>query len=282
MAAAFLIGLREGLEAALIVGIICAYLVKVDRRDVLWRVVVGVVLAVVLSVAVGVVIVTFVEGGRLPFRTQATLEGIAAIVAVAMVTWMLFWMRRQGRSIKGELEAGVAAALASGSARALIGLAFLAVIREGIETTLFFMAILGSQTGDVRGALIAGLAGLVVAAGIGWAIFAMGKRVNLARFFTVTGVVLIFVAAGLVVYAVTEFTEAGFLPVQQPLFDLSGVLPTTSPLGSVLNGLFGYRAAPTPNQVIAWLLYVIPVLTLYLSDRRPWGQRPAPAGRGAG
>ncbi len=276
MAAAFLIGLREGLEAALIVGIICAYLVKVGRKDVLRWVVAGVALAAGLSLAIGVVIVTTI--GRLPFKTQATLEGIAAVVAVAMVTWMLFWMRRQGRSIKGELESGVAAALASGSAGALIGLAFLAVIREGIETTLFFLAILGSQTGDVQGAIAAGLVGLLVAVAIGWAIFALGKRVNLGRFFTVTGVVLVFVAAGLVVYAVTEFTEAGFLPIQAPLFDLGTVLPTTSPLGAMLNGLFGYRAAPTPNQVAAWLLYLVPVLTLYVTDWRPWQRRSVTAG----
>lgn len=267
MTAAFFIALREGLEAALIVGIICAYLVKVGRRDVLPQVILGVALAVGLSVAIGVTVVATI--GRLPFKLQATLEGLAAVAAVIVVTWMLFWMRRQGRSLKGELESSVSVALASGTTGALIGIAFLAVIREGLETTLFFLALLGSQTGDVTGAVFGGLVGLGVAAVLGWAIFAAGKRINLGRFFTITGVVLIFVAAGLVVYAIAEFTEAGFLPVQPPLFDLTRVLPQSSPLGSVLTGLFGYRAAPSAIQVAAYLLYLVPVLVIYLTDWRP-------------
>lgn len=272
--AALLIGLREGLEAALIVGIICAYVVKVGRRDVLPWIAVGVMLAVGLSIGLGVAIVSTI--GRLPIQLQATLEGLAAVLAVIVVTWMLFWMRRQGRGIKGELEAGVSTALATGTASALVGIAFLAVIREGLETALFFLAILGAQSGDVTSAVAGGLVGLAVAVAIGWAIFAMGVRVNLGRFFTWTGVVLVFVAAGLVVYAVSEFTEAGYLPMQQALFDLSRVLPQTSPVGSVLNGLFGYRSAPTAIQVAAWLLYLVPVLTLYLTDWRPWARGSVP------
>lgn len=273
--AALLIGLREGLEAALIVGIICAYVAKIGRRDVLPWIGLGVGLAVALSIGLGVLIVGTV--GRLPFQLQATLEGLAAVLAVSVVTWMLFWMRRQGRAIKGELEAGVSAALAAGTTSALVGIAFFAVIREGLETTLFFLAILSAQSGDVSSAVIGGLVGLALAVAIGWAIFAMGVRINLARFFTWTGVLLIFVAAGLVVYAVSEFTEAGFLSTQPPLFDLSQVLPQTSPAGSVLNGMFGYRSAPSALQVIAWLAYLIPVLVLYLTDWRPWVRRSAPA-----
>ncbi len=159
--------------------------------------------------------------GRLDHRLQATLEGIAAVAAVVIMTRMLFWMRRQGRAIKGELESQVSAALALGSTRALIGLVFIAVIREGLEMTLFFLAIIGSESGDATSAVIGGLLGLVVAMGLGWAIFAAGVRINLRRFFTVTGVLLIFVAAGLVVYAVTEFTEAGYLPQVAALFDAS-------------------------------------------------------------
>jgi high-affinity iron transporter len=272
--AALLIGLREGLEAALIVGIICAYVVKVGRRDVLPWIALGVGLAVGLSVGLGVVIVSTI--GRLPFQLQATLEGVAAVLAVIVVTWMLFWMRRQGRGIKGELESGVSAALVAGTASALVGIAFLAVIREGLETTLFFLAILGAQSGDVSSAVTGGLVGLGIAVAIGWTIFAMGVRVNLGRFFTWTGVLLIFVAAGLVVYAVTEFTEAGFLPLQQPLFDLSRTLPQNSPVGSVLAGMFGYRAAPSALQVVAWLAYLVPVLVLYLTDWRPGLRRGAP------
>lgn len=273
--AALLIGVREGLEAALIVGIICAYVVKVGRRDVLPPIALGVALAVGLSIGLAVLVVATI--GRLPLQLQATLEGLAAVLAVIVVTWMLFWMRRQGRAIKGELESSVSAALAAGTASALVGIAFLAVIREGLETTLFFLAVLGAQSGDVASALAGGFVGLGIAVAVGWAIFAMGMRVNLARFFTWTGLLLIFVAAGLVVYAVSELTEAGYLPVQQSLFDLSRVLAQTSPVGSVLYGLFGYRSAPTAIQLAAWLLYLVPVLFLYLTDRRPWLRRSATA-----
>jgi high-affinity iron transporter len=275
VAAAFFIALREGLEAALIVGIICAYLVKVGRRDVLPRIIAGVGLAIGLSVGIGVAVVATI--GRLPFKLQATLEGMAAVAAVIVVTWMLFWMRRQGRSLKGELENSVSLALAAGTTTALVGIAFLAVIREGLETTLFFLALLGSQSGDVTAAVAGGLIGLAVAAALGWAIFVAGRRINLGRFFTLTGVILIFVAAGLIVYAIAEFTEAGYLPVMPPLFDLTGVLPQSSPLGSVLTGLFGYRAAPSALQVAAYLSYLVPVLVIYVTDWRPSLRRRATA-----
>jgi high-affinity iron transporter len=275
MAGAFLIALRDGLEAALIVGIICAYLVKLDRRDALPKVVLGTVLAVLLSLVIGVVIVNTI--GRLDHRLQATLEGIAALAAVVIMTRMLFWMRAQGRAIKGELESQVSTALALGSTRALIGLVFIAVIREGLEMTLFFLAIIGSESGDATSAVIGGLMGLAVAVVLGWAIFAAGIRINLGRFFKVTGVLLIFVAAGLMVYAVNEFTEAGWLPVFSPVFDFSSILPQSSLIGSVLTGMFGYRAQPTGLQIAAYLLYLVPVLFLYLSDWRPSLRRGAVA-----
>ncbi len=226
MTATFFITLREGLEAALIVGIICAYLIKVGRRDLLGPVLLGVAIAVALCVATGVAVVATI--GRLPLPVQATLEGIGAVTAVVVVTWMLFWMRRQGRAMKGELEGNLAAAIAGGTALALVGVAFVAVIREGLETVLFLLAVVTSR-GDTTAALAGGLLGLAVAAGIGWAIFAMGVRVNLGRFFTWTGALLIFVAAGLVMYAVAEFTEAGLLPTTATAFDLGATLPESSP-----------------------------------------------------
>ena len=139
MIPAFLITLREGLEAALIVGIVAAYLVRVGRSDALPKVWLGVLAAVILSVVAGVVVVATI--GRLPFVVQETVEGIAALLAVAVLTWMLFWMRRQGRAMKGDLEAGVDLALASGSVLALAGLAFVSVAREGLETVLFMAAV---------------------------------------------------------------------------------------------------------------------------------------------
>ncbi len=275
MAGAFLIALRDGLEAALIVGIICAYLVKLGRRDALPKVILGATMAALLSLAIGITVVNTL--GRLDHRLQATLEGIAAAAAVVIMTRMLFWMRAQGRAIKGQLESQVSAALAQGSTGALIGLVFIAVLREGLEMTLFFLAIIGSQSGDATSAVVGGILGLIVAVSLGWAIFAAGVRINLARFFTVTGILLIFVAAGLVVYAVSEFTEAGYLPVLPPLFDMSQVLSQSSAIGSVLTGMFGYRAAPSSLQVAAYLLYLVPVLFLYLSDWRPTIRRRAVA-----
>ncbi len=265
MSATFFITLREGLEAALIVGIIAAYLVKVERRDLLKPVAIGVALAVGMCVAVGVLVVATL--GRLPHQTQATLEGIAAVAAVVVVTWMLFWMRRQGRALKGELEGDLAAAIASGTALALVTMAFLAVIREGLETVLFLGAVVTSR-GDTTAALVGGLAGLVVAVAFGWAIFALGMRVNLRRFFTWTGVLLIFVAAGLVMYAVAEFTEAGLLPASGTVIDLGATLPVSSPLGSLLAGLLGYQSAPSALQVVAYFAYLVPVLIFFIFDER--------------
>ena len=274
MTAAFFITLREGLEAALIVGIIGAYLVKLDRRDALRGVWVGVGAAITLSVVVGLAIVATV--GRLPLIVQESIEGLAGLIAVVVLTWMLFWMRRQGRAMKGELEHGVDIALAGGSIIALAGLAFVSVAREGLETVLFLYAI-GASSGPVVQTLIAAFAGLLVAAGIGWAIFRAGIRIDLRRFFTITGIVLIFVSAGLVAFAVHEFGEAGLITNNGAVFDVSSVLPESSPLGSVLAGLFGYRSAPTPLEVVAYLAYLIPALILFLKPARRPSAAPAPA-----
>jgi high-affinity iron transporter len=273
MTAAFFITLREGLEAALIVGIIAAYLVKIQRRDVLPSVWAGVIAALSISFAVGVAVVATV--GKLPLVVQETVEGLAAVIAVAVLGWMLFWMRRQGRAIKGDLERGVDTALAAGSTVALAGLAFVAVAREGLETVLFLFAI-GTSSGPALSTLVAALAGLAVAVGIGWAIFAAGIRIDLRRFFTITGVVLIFVSAGLLAFAVHEFGEAGLIANAGTAFDLSAVLPVSSPLGAILSGLFGYRSAPTPLEVIVYLAYLIPVLYLFV-----WGGRSRPVGTAA-
>ena len=272
MLATFFLMLREGLEAALIVGIIAAYLVKIGRRDALPKIVTGVVAAGGLSIGLGILITATIE--RVPLAVKETLEGIAALLAVGVLTWMLFWMRRQGRAIKGELEHGVDLALTSGSTRALVGLAFLAVIREGVETVLFLIPVL-SFNGTGLDVLLGGVLGLAISVGVGWAIFAAGVRINLRRFFTVTGTVLIFVAAGLVAFAIAEFGEAGLFPNAGAAFDLNGVLPDHGPLGSVLRGLFGYRSAPTPLELIGYVAYLVPVLVLFVVDR-PLIRRPAP------
>lgn len=271
MIPAFLITLREGLEAALIVGIVAAYLVKVGRRDALPKVWIGVIAAVALSVIVGVAVVATI--GRLPLIVQETIEGVAAIVAVGVLTWMLFWMRRQGRAMKGELEHGVDLALANGSVLALAGLAFVSVAREGLETVLFMAAVV-SAAGAGLGPAFGAIAGLVVAFLIGWAIFIAGVRIDLRRFFSITGALLIFVAAGLCAFAVAELGEAGLFANSGAVFNLGSVLPETSPLGAVLAGLFGYRSAPTILELIAYFGYLIPVIILFVAgDRRPAAPR---------
>lgn len=272
MLATFFLMLREGLEAALIVGIVAAYLVKIGRRDALPKVATGVALAVGLSIAIGVVVTLTIE--KLPLLVQATAEGIAAVAAVAVLTWMLFWMRRQGRALKGELERGVDVAISEGSTFALVALAFIAVIREGVETVLFMIPILAFN-GTGIDTVLGGLLGLAVSTGVGYAIFVAGVRINLRRFFTVTGTILIFVAAGLVAYAIAEFGETGLIANTGVAFDLNRVLPDNGPIGSVLRGLFGYRSAPTPLEVAGYLAYLIPVLVLFITDR-PLLRRSAP------
>ena len=278
MTAAFFLMLREGLEAALIVGIIAAYLVKLGRSDALRSIWIGVGAALALSVGAGLIVALTV--GSLPLAIRASIEGIAALSAVVVLTWMLFWMRRQGRAMKGELERGVDVALAVGSTSALAGLAFIAVIREGLETVLFLFAI-GSSSGSIVPLLAASLAGLAVAVGVGVAIFAAGIRIDLRRFFTITGVVLIFVSAGLVTYAIAEFTEVGLVPPTATVFDLSPMLPESSLLGSLLAGLFGYRSAPTVLELMGYLTYLLPVLLLFVFGGRGRNQRPRMAATAA-
>ncbi len=269
MLTVFLIMLREGLEAALVVGIVIGYLIKVGRRDTLRWVWIGIVAALLVSIGAGVLV--FLTIGDLPSSVQEPIEGLAAAFAVVVLTWMLFWMRRQGRALKGELEGQIDAALQAGSTAALVSLAFVAIVREGLETALFLLALFRSAaaTGELGPGLpLAGLAGLAVACLLGWAIVRGAVRLNLRRFFTLTGIVIIFVAAGLVSSAIGAFVDAGWLPTGNPALNLTGLLPETSPVGALLAGLFGYRAQPTTLQLVGYFGYLIPVLTLFVVGAR--------------
>lgn len=273
MVANFLIGLREGLEAALVVSILVAALVKAGRRDRLGAIAIGVAGAVVLSLAFGAVL-TFTSS-QLSFRAQEGFGGSLSIVAVGFVTWMVFWMRRTARSMSGELRGKVGAALAMGAgAVALTG--FIAVGREGLETALFIWSAVqatGESTQPVLGAAL----GLAVAVLLGYLFYRGALRINLATFFRWTGALLIIVAAGVLAYGVHDLQEAGILPGLNSLaFDVSRAVPTDSWYGTLLKGTLNFSPATTWLQAIVWVAYVVPVLTLFLRPARRTVM-PAPA-----
>ncbi|MFV0306336.1 MAG: iron uptake transporter permease EfeU, partial [Desertimonas sp.] len=273
----FVIGLREGLEAALIVGIVAAFLRSNGRLDLLKWVWVGVTAAVVLCLGVGIGLKMASE--NLPYRQQEGLETVIALVAVGMVTYMIVWMRRHARHMKVELEGAADAALAAGSGWALVAMAFLAVVREGFETAVFLVAAF-NESADPTTAASGALIGIVVACAIGWGIYQGGLRINLARFFRVTGVVLVFVAAGLIASALHSAHEAGWVTFgQQRAFDLTWLVERGSVQSSLLTGLLGLQPEPTVVEVTAWLLYLAPVLTFVLWPAgRPFPRRTVMAG----
>jgi high-affinity iron transporter len=273
--ASYLIGLREGLEATLVVTILLAYLVKTGRRDRLVPLWLGVLAAVALSVAFGALL-TYTRA-ELGYREQELFEGIVSIVAVGLVTWMIFWMRRTARSLKRELTGRLDRALALGGL-AVVVMAFLAVVREGLETSLlFFAAVQGATTS--AGPLLGILAGLATAVALGWLLYAAAVRIDLARFFTWTGVLLIFVAAGILKYGVHDLQEAGVLPGLGNLaFDVSGTVDPASWYANVLAGTLNLTPAPTVLEMVAWVGYLVPVLVAFLwPGRRAVRKAPAPA-----
>jgi high-affinity iron transporter len=266
----FLIGLREGLEASLVVGILVAYLVRTGRRDKLPAIWLGVGAAIALSLAVGATL-TFTSA-RMSFRAQEAFGGVMSIVAVAFVTWMIFWMRRAARSMKGELHGKVDKALAMGTG-ALVTTAFIAVAREGLETALFVWSAVKS-TGEGARPLVGVVLGLTLAAALGWLLYRRAVTINLARFFRWTGAGLVVVAAGVLAYGVHDLQEAGFLPGLHSLaFDVSGTISTSSLLGALLKGVFNFSPRTSWLEAVTWTLYLVPVMVAFL---RP-GRRPAAA-----
>ena len=265
MIANFLIGLREGLEATIMVSILVAFLVKTGRRDRLGAVRWGVALAVVLPVSVAVALA--VAAKALTFEAQELLGGTLSIVAVAFVTWMVFWMRRAGRSLATDLTDRMRTAVGvSGFAVALT--AFLAVGREGLET-VFFVWAAGQATGQTWQPLVGALLGLAVAVVLGWALYRQALKIDLRRFFTWTGAALVVVAGGVLAYGVHDLQEAGVLPGLHALaFDVSAQVPPSSWYGALLKGVLNFSPATTWAQAVAWTAYVVPVLALYLRPRR--------------
>lgn len=272
----FVIGLREGVEASLIVGIIAAFLGQRGARSQLRWVWAGVLSAVTLCAAAGVALEVLDQ--NLPQKQQERLETVIALVAVAMVTSMVVWMARHARSIKGELESRAEAAV-QGSVWAMVAMAFLAVLREGMETAVFLLSAFQASTN--RAASSAGaVLGLVVAIGIGYALYRGGVKINLGRFFTATGLVLVLVAAGLVAFAMHTGHEAGWITFgQSQVVDLRWLIKPGSVQAALFTGVLGIQPRPALIEVVAWLAYLIPVSTFVLrSSRRRRPPRPAPAG----
>lgn len=293
MFATFLIGLREGLEAALVVGILVAYLSRLGRRDALPRLWAGVGLAVALSLGLGAVL-TF-GAHTLTFEAQELIGGLLSIAAVAMVTWMIFWMQRAGRTLKNTLHVGVDRAFASAALWGLVVIGFVSVAREGIETTLLLWSM-AQSFGNAPDALLGALLGLVTAVILGW-LFARGMlRLDLRLFFTWTGAFLIIVAAGVLAYGIHDLQEAGVLPgpftAFAPLdpttgavaigwaavpfgwaFDVSAVIAPGGPLAAILQATIGFMPRMSWLQVFAWVAYVGVVAFVFVRNAR--AHRPA-------
>ena len=276
MLANYLIGLREGLEAALIVTILIAYVVKIGRRDVLPRIWLGVALAVLLALGIGALL-TFGTYG-LSFTAQETIGGVLSIVATGHVTWMVFWMLRTARDLKGHLQGNIDKHLV-GAGLGLVLVAFLAVGREGIETALFIWAAV-QATGATTMPLLGAALGILTAIGLGVLIYAGMLKINLSKFFTYTGAILIVVAAGVLSYGVHDLQEAGLLPGLNALaFNVSAAVPPDSWYGTLLKGTLNFSPATTWLEMFAWLAYAVPTLTVFIRKSRHGrtSARPAPA-----
>ncbi len=287
-----LTGLREGVEAALVVSIILSYLARTGNRRQFPMIWLGTLAAVLLSLVAGMVL--FATVGELETPYEQIFEGLTMLVAAAVVTWMLFWMRRQAASMKGELQAALDRALTEGTVLGLAILAFTSVIREGLETSLF---LVGQATSDQSGAasvLVGAVAGLGIAALLGVGFYRGAHLINLQSFFRWTGIALVFIAAGLLSKAVHEFVEIGWVSLGAgTAFDVSGILPHAAIdgapggiallTGQFLRALFGYSSQPELMTLGTWAAYVLVVLALFLRPMPPRAPQPvASTGTGTG
>lgn len=261
----FLIGLREGLEATLIVSIVAAFLKRNGRST--RPMFAGVSLAVLISIAVGVGLNAL--SATLPQRQQEMMETVIGAIAVVFVTSMIIWMNRNAGRLKGELEREAQQAISRGGSMALVAMAFLAVLKEGFETAVFLLAAAQTSHASRWFAVLGGTAGIAVSIAIGAGLYFGGLKLNLARFFRVTGVFLVLIAAGLVLTALRTAHEAGWVTIgQQQVFDLSSWIPGRSVHGALVTGLFGIPTDPRLVEVLGWLLYSVPVLVVFLWPAR--------------
>lgn len=277
MLAPFLIMLREGIEAALVTGIIASYLKQTGRSAFLPVIWVGVLLAVALSLFAGAVLQLM--AAEFPQKAQELFEAIIGFVAVIVLVSMVFWMRRAARSIKGELHGAIDAAMRApkGATWALIGMTFFAVGREGLESVFFLLAVFQQSPGAA--APVGALLGLLVAVALGYALYCGGIRLDLRRFFRWTGIFILVVAAGLAAASLRSLHEAGLWNLLQArVYDLSNTLPVSSVLGTVLSGVFNYQEAPTVGEAGLYVAFLAVTLTLFLKPVRSTFMGPAISG----
>src|SRR3954452_399412 len=275
MLPSFVIGLREGVEAALIVGIIAGFLRQEGRRNALRPMWLGVAAAIAICLAVGALLELLDQ--ELPERQQEGLETVVGVAAIGIVTFMILWMRRHARGLSGQLRENARSALASGSTAALVAMAFFAVIREGLETVVFLLAVF--QNADETLTAGAGaLLGIVCAIAIGFVIYSGGVRINLARFFRITGFVLVLVAAGLVATSLHTAHEAGWLDAGQgQALDLTWLVVPGSWTSALLTGMLGWQPQPTYIELIGYLVFLIPAAAYVLWPPRALRWRAATA-----
>jgi high-affinity iron transporter len=265
MLAGFLLALREGVEAALIISIVLGMLKKMNRDDRALVVWLGMTVAVLLSVAVAIVL--GVIGAEFEGAAEQAFEGLTMLFAAAVLTWMIFWMQKQGRQIQKGLEAEVREALSGGQTATLFSVAFLAVLREGIELALFLTAVnFSSPTVGGEAPILGwlgGVLGLIAAIVIGWLMYESAIKLNLRRFFQFTSIVLILFAAGLVGSAMHEFNELGWIPAAiEQVYNLNPIVPETTTAGEFLKALFGYNANPSLTAMLAYIGYFVAVFGL--------------------
>jgi high-affinity iron transporter len=261
MLSVFLITLREGLEAALIIGIILAYLSATNNRQGFKPVWLGTSLAVLVSLIAGATV--YLLAGELTGQAEEVFEGFAMFLAVGILTWMIFWMRKQAVDIKAHLQTKIQSVLTSGSSLGLIVIAFVVVVREGIETVLFLFAATKVAESPLL-FTVGGLLGLVVAVGIGYSIYKGSSRLNLRTFFNVTSIVLIVFAAGLLAHGIHEFHEAGIIPpIIEHVWDINHILPEKSTFGRFLTAIVGYNGNPSLVEVVTYFVYLALTLGIY-------------------
>ena len=267
MFANFMIGLREGLEASLIIGILIAYLKKTDRLAHVPKIVAGVVTAIVVAVLAGLGLSAIDENAS--EKLEITITGITSLLAVVFVTWMVFWMAKTARHLSKELQNKIDNALETSGA-ALFVIAFLTVVREGVETSIFLWTA-AKTTGEGQLAWVGAASGLVASAILGYWIYKGMLKINLGRFFKYTGSYLLVLTAGILEYAIGEFTELGWLPETQKAFDLGFITPEGSPIETFLGATIAYNGAPSMIQAYAWFSFLVISLTAYLRQYRlPW------------